>query len=201
MPAEIQINLSYPAQLSRAHLLVRLLVAIVLGGLTRGIGGWPGGVLYLVLPAIAAILISQHGQTRYLAGDASRITRVLDWILGFMAYMALLTDEFPTTARPQVRYDFQPSGTPTVGSAVLRVFTSIPAAIVVGLLGCVAAFLGFLAMMSVLLVRHYPRSWFDFQCGMLRIQARLFAYHASLTETYPTFSFHGTPSLPAARAV
>ncbi|MGE5186654.1 MAG: DUF4389 domain-containing protein [Acidobacteriota bacterium] len=196
MPAEIQIDLPYPTQLSRAHLLVRLLVAIVVGGLTRGIGGWPGGILYLALPAIAAILISQHGAVRYLGSDAPKIVRVLDWILGFLAYMTLLTDEFPGK-QPRVRYDFVPSGSPTVGSAVLRIFTSIPAAIVIGLLGIVAGFIAFLQMVWVLFVGHYPRSWFEFQCGMLRIQARLYAYHASLTETYPTFSFHTT--LPAAR--
>ena len=200
MPAEIQIDLPYPTQLSRAHLLVRLLVAIVLGGLTKGIGGWPGGVLYLVLPAIATILISQHGAVRYLAGDGPKVVRVLDWILGLFAYMALLTDEFPST-QSKVRYDFIPSGSPTATSAVLRIFTSIPAAIVIALLGIVAGFLAFLQMVWVLFVGHYPRSWFEFQSGMLRIQARLYGYHASLTETYPTFSFHGTPSLPAARAV
>lgn len=200
MPAEIQIDLPYPTQLSRAHLLVRLLVAIVLGGLTKGIGGWPGGILYLALPAIAAILISQHGPVRYLGSDGSKVVRVLDWILGFIAYMALLTDEFPTK-ESRVRYDFVPSGSPTTASAVLRIFTSIPAAIVIALLGIVAGFLAFLQMVWVLFVGHYPRSWFDFQSGMVRIQARLYAYHASLTETYPTFSFHGTPSLPAAHAV
>jgi len=198
MPAEIQIDLPYPAQLSRAHLLVRLLVAIMLGGLTKGIGGWPGGVLYLALPAVAAILISQHGAVRYLGSDGPKVVRVLDWILGFLAYMALLTDEFPSK-QSRVRYDFVPSGSPTVGSAVLRIFTSIPAAIVIALVGFVAAILGFLQMVSVLLVGHYPRSWFEFQCGMLRIQARLYGYHASLTETYPTFSFHGTATLPPAQ--
>jgi hypothetical protein len=152
-------------------------------------------VLYLALPAIAAILISQHGAVRYLGTDGPKVARVLDWILGFVAYMALLTDEFPGK-QSRVRYDFVPSGSPTAGSAVLRIFTSIPAAIVIALLGIVAGFLGFLQMVSVLFVRHYPRSWFDFQCGMVRIQARLYAYHASLTETYPTFSFHTT--LPAA---
>jgi len=200
MPAEIQIDLPYPTQLSRAHLLVRLLIAIVLGGLTKGIGGWPGGLLYLALPAIAAILISQHGPVKYLGSDGPKVVRVLDWILGFIAYMTLLTDEFPTKAS-RVRYDFVPSGSPTVGSAVLRIFTSIPAAIVIGLLGIIAGFVAFLQMVWVLFAGHYPRSWFDFQSGMLRIQARLYAYHASLTETYPTFSFHSTPSLPAAHAM
>lgn len=200
MPAEIQIDLPYPAQLSRAHLLVRLLVAIVLGGLTKGIGGWPGGVLYLVLPAAAAILISQHGAVRYLGSDGGKVVRVLDWILGFIAYMALLTDEFPSK-QSRVHYDFVPSGSPTVASAVLRIFTSIPAAIVIGLLGIVSGFVAFVQMVSVLFVGHYARSFFEFQCGIVRIQARLYAYHASLTETYPTFSFHSTPTLPAARAV
>jgi hypothetical protein len=197
MSAEIQIDPPYPAQLSRAHLLVRLLLAIGLGGLTKGVGGWPGALIYLGLPAVAAILISQHGATRYLSSDSKTLIRVLDWILGFFAYMALITDEFPGS-QSHVRYDFVPDGSPTVASAALRIFTSIPAALVIALLGLVAWFVTFLQMVWVLVSSHYPRAFFDFQCGLLRIVARLYGYHASLTETYPSFSFH--PSLPAARA-
>lgn len=194
MSAEIRIDVPYPAQLSRAHLLVRLLIAILLGGMPRGLGGWPGGLLYLALPVVAAVLISQH---RYVEREAPKVMRVLEWILGFLAYMALLTDEFPST-HGKVRYDAAPAGSPTVASAVLRIFTTLPAAFLLCLLGIVAGVLAFLQMVAVLIAGHYPPSWFDFQCGMLRIQARLYAYHASLTEAYPSFGFH--PELPAARA-
>jgi hypothetical protein len=198
MSAEIQIDLPHPARLSRAHLLVRLLIGAATGGLFHAIG-WPGGVVYLGLPALAAILIAQHGPERYLAADAPHILRVMGWLLAFYAYMTLLTDEFPLDA-PRVRYDFAPNGSPKVGSAVLRILMSLPVAFVLMLLTIVAGLIAFCAMIAVLLVAHYPPSWFDFQSGVLRIHGRFLAYHASLTGEYPSFSFHGTPSLPAARA-
>jgi hypothetical protein len=200
MPGEIAIDLPHPTQLSRAQLLVRLLILLATGGAARLIG-WPGTLLYFGLPALAAILVAQHGPTRYLATDAPRILGVLDWLLAFVAYMELLTDEFPLGGPRPVRYDFQPSGTPTVGSAVLRIVTSIPAAFVLALLGFVSAIVTLLAAIAILFTRHYPRSWFDFQCGVLRVYARVLAYHTSLTDQYPTFTFHATPTLPAARAV
>jgi hypothetical protein len=41
----------------------------------------------------------------------------------------------------------------------------------------------------ILLTEHYPDALHDFQCGVVRWQARLFAYVASLVEAYPPFSF------------
>jgi hypothetical protein len=200
MAAEIQIDLTPPARLSRAHLLVRLLIAGATGGIAHAIG-WPGGVLYLGLPALAAVLIAQHGPARFIGTDGPRILRVLGWLLAFCAYMMVLTDEFPLeTAR--VRYEDEPNGSPTVKTAVLRIFASLPIALVLGLLGFIAAVLAVFAMIGVLVAGRYPRSWFEFQTGMLRVQARLLAYHASLTDGYPTLTFHGTGGgMPAARAI
>jgi hypothetical protein len=200
MAAEIAIDLPHPTQLSRAQLLVRLLILIATGGAARLIG-WPGPLLYFGQPALAAILVAQRGPTHYLAGDAPRILGVLDWLLAFVAYMELLTDEFPLGGPHRVRYDFHPSGTPAVGSAVLRIFTTIPAAFILALLGFMSTLVTLLAAVAILFTRRYPRSWFDFQCGVLRVYARVLAYHTSLTDTYPTFTFHATPTLPAARAV
>jgi hypothetical protein len=189
MSAEVQLDLPQPTQLSRAHLLVRLLIAMVLGVLTRAVG-WPGGVLYLVLPAFAAIRVSQHGPVRYLGSDGPRLVRLLDWLLGFLAYMALLTDDLPTADRMRVRCAFVPAGAPDVASVALRIFTSIPAALVTLVLSFVGGILVLVQMVFVLVVQHYPRPFFEYQAGLLRVQARLLAYHASLTDTYPSLSFH-----------
>lgn len=200
MSGELAIDLPRPAQLSRAHLLLRLLIAAASGGLVHTLG-WPGGPLYIGLPIVASILVAQHGPARYLAADGPRIVRVLDWIVALAAYMSLLTDELPLGGPTHVRYAFSPSGTPSVASAALRILTSFPAAFVLALLGVVSSIVTLLAAIAVLFTRHYPASWFDFQCGVLRVYARVLAYHASLTDPYPTFSFHAAPSIPEARAV
>jgi hypothetical protein len=45
---------------------------------------------------------------------------------------------------------------------------------------------------TILIDGHVPSGILAFQRGMLRWQARLLAYHASLIEEYPPFSFEDT---------
>jgi len=201
MTLDLEIDLPGPATMSRAHLLLRLLIAIALGGLANAVG-WPGGVLYFALPAVVAVLIAQHGAPRFFERDAPVVTRVLSWVMGFHAYMGLLTDHFPLAAADEpVRYEGVPEGTPTVGSAVLRVVMTIPAVIVLWLLSIASCIVWVLAAIAILAVQHYPRSWFDFQCGVLRFAARVFAYHGSLVSTYPPIKVEAGPSLPRAVTV
>jgi hypothetical protein len=151
--------------------------------------------LYLALPALAAVLVATHGAQRFRVDDAPRVLRVLDWVLSFFAYMMLLTDQLPFGEnQPIVRVTAQPHGEPTVGSALLRVFTSIPVALVLLVLQIVGSVLWFLAAISVLFVARYPRSWFNFQCGILRAEARLLVYHTSITDEYPPLGLELGPS-------
>jgi hypothetical protein len=55
-------------------------------------------------------------------------------------------------------------------------------------LTAVAWLVWFIAALLVVLTESYPEGLYDFQCGVLRWQARLFAYHASLVEAYPPCS-------------
>jgi hypothetical protein len=179
------LHLEPPGSFSRIHLLVRLLVLIVTG-MIGGAVGWPGGVLYFGLPAVAAVLLSEHGRDRYLTQDAPMIERVLAWMLGFWAYLGLLTDRFPTASeRDPVRLEVSPGGAPTVGSAALRILTSIPYAIVLCVLGILACFAWLVAAVYVLVRGHYPRSLFDFMASVLRYQARFLCFHASIVDHMP----------------
>ena len=111
----------------------------------------------------------------------------------------MLTDRFPTE-RPEntVRFDIQPSGAPTVGSALLRLIYSIPSAFVLSLLSFVSAIVWLIAAVMVLLNETYSEGLYDFQRGVVRWGARLLAYHASLVDTYPPFSLDtGPESAPA----
>ena len=83
-------------------------------------------------------------------------------------------------------------------TALSRLLTSIPSGIVLCFLWFVSGILWLFAAVAVLLGAAMPGSILAFQRGVLRWQARLVAYHASLVEEYPPFSFdtedgHETP--------
>lgn len=189
----VTFNVSRPEKFDRPQIFLRILVLIILSILAGAIG-WVFGLIYLVFPVLAAIFISQKGAERYLAEDASRVTGWLRWILALYSYLAILTDRFPTE-RPGdvVTFEVSPGGSPTVGSALLRLIYSIPSAIVLALLGIVAVVIWVIAAIMVLAQESYPEGLYNFQLGVMRWQARLLAYHASLVEPYPPFSLDTGP--------
>jgi hypothetical protein len=63
------------------------------------------GLIYLGLPAAAAMLISQKGGERYLAEEGERVTGSVAFIVGVRSYLALLTDELPGGGRRPVRFE------------------------------------------------------------------------------------------------
>jgi hypothetical protein len=54
------------------------------------------------------------------------VTGWLHWVVAVSAYMWILTDKLSDS----VRFDVEPSGTPTPGSALLRILTGIPSAFI-----------------------------------------------------------------------
>jgi hypothetical protein len=89
-----------------------------------------------------------------------------------------------SAVQPRIRI----TGRPTVSSALLRLLTSIPSGLVLGILWFVSAILWFVALVFVVLGAAIPRPILGYQRGVLRWQARLVAYHASLVEEYPPFT-------------
>jgi hypothetical protein len=72
----------------------------------------------------------------------------------------------------------------------------LPHALALFLLG-VAVFFAFVAAQVVVLVRGtYPPSLFAFVAGVLRWQARVYAFALSLTDRYPPFSLGPLPDYP-----
>jgi hypothetical protein len=184
----VHLEVSSPARFDRVQLLLRIALAIVLGwvGIT---GGWLVWLLYGALPVSAAIASSSLGSERFASDFAPRLWRVLRWLLQLSAFMMLLVDRFPTGDAGPVQVDVRCTGTPTAGSALLRLVTSIPSGLVLCVLWFVSAVLWLIAAGLVLLGGPMPAPILAFQRGVLRWQARLVAYHASLVEEYPPFSF------------
>ncbi len=196
----VTFDLTRPEKFERPQLALRLLVVLVLSLLANAIG-WFFGLIYLAIPIAAAVLISQRGSEGYVRDEAPRVTSWLRWIVAAYSYLALLTDRLPTE-KPEaaVSFNLTPGGSPTVGSALLRLLYSIPSAFVLALLGIVAAVIWIIAAVFILVQENYPEGLFNVQLGIMRWHARLLAYHASLVEQYPPFSLDTGARPPAAGA-
>jgi hypothetical protein len=172
--------------MDRVHVILRLALLVALGAIGCSSVYW---LLYLALPALAALRISQKSGERYLTEDGPRITNVLRWLAGAYAYLWLLTDRFPT-GEPggAVELALEPSGAPTIGSSLLRLVTSIPALLLLAVLSIAATLLWVIGAIVILLRGRQPHAIAGFFEAMLRYQFRLVAYHLSLVESYPSFA-------------
>jgi hypothetical protein len=166
-----------------------------------GLFAWSIGIVYIAIPFAAAILISDRGPARY--HEYHRMKRFIYWYLALYSYLALLTDRFPTE-KPErtVTFEVTPNGSPTVGSALLRLIYSIPTGLALALLGLVGLVVWLVATVCVLVQETFPQPLYDFQLGIMRWHARLLGYHASLVEQYPPFAIDTgpeatTPTTPA----
>jgi hypothetical protein len=183
MSPPVTLDLERPHVFQRAHVFLRVGLLVVLGWITH-----PFGLLWLGLPMVTAILVSQKGGRRYLHENGPTVTRVLNWILDLVAYLALLTDELPGRNEHPVRFQVARSGSPTTGSALLRVLYAIPSLIVLAILAIVGAIVWLIAVVAILVNESYPESLWRFLLGLVRWEACLLAYLASLVDRYPPFT-------------
>ena len=182
-----------PPKFERPQVVLRILIIAIMSALA-GAFGWILGLIYLGVPVLAAVLISQKGSEHYLAESNGDMTRWLRYIVGFYAYVCLLVDRLPTgEAATTVQFEVKTSGTPSVGNALLRIILAIPSAIVIGLLWIVGLILLVIAAISILISESYPSGIYDFLRGLVRWEARLLAYLASLVQDYPPFALDTGP--------
>ena len=175
-----------PAKFQRPQVLIAILVAMVLGVVT-----W---FAYVVFPIMAALWISQKGSEKYLDEDGPKMTGWLRSIVTYYAYVFFLIDRLPSEGvEEQVKFEVQRGGNPSVGSALLRWFYSIPSWIVLGVLGWVAGILWLVAAVQVLIQENYSEGIYNYFRGYMRWQARLLGYHVSLVEQYPPFALDMEP--------
>jgi len=193
MAYPVTFDVTRPEKYERPQVLIRIVVYFVFGFVISA--------LYLALPVLAAIWTSQKGSEKFLAEDGPKIKGWLRWAVAGLAYVYMLTDKFPSGDEPEgVMFDIQMSGSPSVGSALLRLITSIPSAIVVGILGYISAVIWIIAAVQILMQENYSEGLFNFQRGVVRWQARLYGYHSSLVDEYPPFALDTGPEGPSAPA-
>ena len=189
----VAFDVERPPTFQRAHVFLRVALLVVIGWI-----GHPLGLLWLGLPVVAAILVSQKGGQRYLDEDGPKITRVLNWLVDLAAYLTLLTDRLPGQGGHPVRFEVERSGSPTVGSALLRILSAIPSLIAFAILAFVGAIVWVIAAVLVLADEGYPEGLWRFQRGIVRWEACLLAYLASLVDRYPPFELEKGSVSPAA---
>ena len=191
-------DIDHQEKYDRTQVVIRILIVLVLS-ILAGALGWVSGALYLGIPVLAAILISQKGAKQYHAESEQNMTLWLRYIVAFYAYLGLLTDKLPNEdPRQTLRFDVAPAGEPTAGGVLVRIITAIPHAIVLALLGIVAAVLIVIAAIMILVNESYPEGIFSFLRGYLRWQVRVYAYLAGLVQDYPPFALDTGPESPAA---
>lgn len=179
-----------PEKFDRAQLFLRLVVAIIAYAVLSLIG-W---AIYLVFPAFAAVQASNKGGEKYLEEDGERVAGWLRWLMALSAYLYVVIDKFPSEKPEEfVRFEVRTSGSPTVGSALLRLIYSIPSYFVLSILGIVSFVILIIAVISILITETYSEGLYNFQRGVLRWQARLLGYHASLVDQYPPFALDTAP--------
>ena len=185
----VRIEVQTPAKFERVQLLVRLLVLIAFGMIHEsGLGLF--GLVYFLLPVVAAVLITQRGGEGYLDRDAPWLVSALEWVVGFYAYMLFVTDRFPLDKRERaLQLHVAVDGHPSVGSALARLLASLPQLVVLFFVGLVSAVVSVIAAVGILLFETYPEALRTFQQEVVSWLARLFAYHGSLVQKYPPFGF------------
>jgi hypothetical protein len=184
-------SVARPERFDRVQLALRIALLVVLSifGLTIGA---ISSLVYLGLPIVAAMAIRAHGP-RFLADGAPRFARALRAILGAYAYVMLLVDQVPEGDDERVAFAIEPdawreSPGPTAFVPLVRWLYALPSAFVLAILSVPAWIVWLVAAVMILFTEEYPKALHDFQCGILRWQARLYAYEAGLVEAYPPFT-------------
>ena len=182
---------------NRVHVAIRVAILFVLWIL-----GWLLSLVYLAIPVLAAIQISQKGKDTYFAEAEQGMASWLRWLAGLFSYQLVLTDKLPNEDMTSVmRFQVTPVGDSTAGHVLLRIILAIPHAFVLGLLGIVAGLLALVAAIMVLVQEKYPQGIFDFNRGYMRWNARMYGYLAGFSDQYPPFALDTGPDTGPATAL
>lgn len=186
----IHYSVERPQRFTYLQLLVRVVAFCALGAV-----GLSFGTLfvfaYLALPVLAVTRLVSRGDTRfYVVEDGPRIVAALRWIAAISAWAGLVTDQLPSRSPAEtVRLTVESTPEPTPTSAIMRVLTGLPSALVLGLLCSIGVLVWLWAAVSILLTQQVGQGAFDYLVGLQRWSIRLLAYQASLVDEYPPFSF------------
>ena len=196
----VHYHVARPARFTRLQLAVRIVAFCALGVLGISFGAL-FLFLYLALPAFAATRLGARDAASYLDADRPRVVRALSWVALISAWTGLVIDRLPDgPSHSPIELELEGTSHPTAGSALARVITGLPSAIVLAILGCIGSLVWLWAALSVLFTEHVGEHAHAYLVGLQRWSIRLLAYQASLVDEYPPFSFTDDVPAPAASA-
>jgi len=203
----VHYSVEHPPHFSRVGLLVRVVAFIALGMIGLSFGAI-FSFAFLMLPVIAACrLAGGRDPQAYRREDGPRIMGALRWLAAISAWASLTAERLPGSSadeivRLELALEDAPPRATTPGSAIWRVITGIPSAIVLAVLGWIGMFVWAWAALSILLWERVGPGAFGYLVGLQRWSIRLLAYQASLVDEYPPFSLsEAAQPLPTARAI
>lgn len=173
----------------QARLAVTFLAIVLVFGHIADFNGWLSIAFFgtiFATPLLAAMLIWQKGGEQYLAEAEQGPIVWLRHIMGFFSWISFASGKFPAP-RDIVDLKVQPSGTPTVGSALLRIILVIPLVILLVFVGILFVTCWIIAAVSILVKGTYPEWAAIIIRRYLRATARVLVYAASLVDEYPPF--------------
>lgn len=163
---------------------------------------WELGALVCAVIAWFAILFTG----RYPQGLYDFVVKAMRYMTRVNSYMLLMTDEFPSfdgnehpdypvrlhVDAPLAEYSRVKTG--------FRFILIIPIFIVLYFVQIVARAIGVLSWIVIVIMGSQPRSLFDIMRWAQAYEARAYAYHLLVTETYPPFSADDGYAAPAPAA-
>ncbi len=192
----IRLSIDYPDRdLDRPTTFLRLLWAIpiwiVLGLLVGTVAAWEEDVVmagFVILPTLLMILFRQKYPRWWFDWNLA----VARFATRFLAYLALLRDEYPSTDEEQaVHLDIPyPNARDDLNRwlPLVKWFLAIPHYIVLWFLAIAAIVVVIIAWFAILFTGRYPKDLFDFVVGVFRWYWRVWAYAFLLTtDRYPPF--------------
>ena len=206
VPYPARLDIRYPDQLNRVTTAFRVIliipIAIVLGILIGGgsrttqtaDGEWvtttSAGIAAGLFGATMLMILFKKRYPRWWFDFALELTRFSARV---GAYMALLTDTYPSTVEHQaVELDIDyPNVEQDLNRwlPLVKWFLAIPHYIVLLFLAIGAFFVVIFAWFAILFTGRYPRGLFDYVVGVARWGLRVNAYAFVLTtDRYPPFS-------------
>lgn len=165
---------------SRMQLLVRFAAFLALGLL-----GLSFGAVFLFAYFALPVLAAMWPETRRNAIEPLR------WFAAISAWTGLVIDQMPQrTPDETVHLDFDREPPPaTSRSAIMRILTGFPSALVLALLCWLGVFVWIWAALSILFFERVGDGPRRYLIGLQRWSVRLLAYQGSLVDEYPPFSF------------